>query len=190
MENELLNSYIEFLNTSKTEREAAENIRKILEDNGFRNFNDITEVKKGDKIYFNNRNKSVFAAIIGEESLYNGINIIGSHIDSPRLDLKPNPLYNNNDLDMFKTHYYGGIKKYQWVTIPLSMHGICRDLEGNIKNICIGENPGEPVFVISDLLPHLAQKQMEKKLKEGISAEELNIIVGNSGNEINKIIEE
>ena len=91
---------------------------------------------------------------------------------------------------MFKTHYYGGIKKYQWVTIPLSMHGICRDLEGNIKNICIGENPGEPVFVISDLLPHLAQKQMEKKLKEGISAEELNIIVGNSGNEINKIIEE
>jgi len=187
---ELVDSYIDFLSNAKTEREVSASIRKMLEENGFKNFDEIQEIKKGDKIYYNNKEKAVFAAIIGEEPLYNGMNIIGSHIDSPRLDLKPNPLYNNGDLDMFKTHYYGGIKKYQWVTIPLSMHGVCRDKNGNKTTIRIGEKDGDPVFVISDLLPHLAQKQVEKKLKDGITAEELNIIVGNSGEEISKIIEE
>lgn len=177
MEEELIYSYMNFLNNSKTEREAAKNIKDILENNGFRNFDEIQDVKEGDKIYFYNKNKSVFAAIIGKEPLYNGMNIIGSHIDSPRLDLRPNPLYSKDSLNMFKTHYYGGIKKYQWVTIPLSMHGICKDTSGNIINISIGEDDEDPVFVISDLLPHLAQNQMEKKLKEGISGEDLNILV-------------
>ncbi len=190
MEEDLLYSYMNFLNNSKTEREAAKNIKELLDNNGFKDFNEVTEVKKGDKIYFYNKNKSIFAAIIGEEPLYNGMNIIGSHIDSPRLDLRPNPLYNKDTLNMFKTHYYGGIKKYQWVTIPLSMHGICKDTNGNIINISIGEDENDPIFVISDLLPHLAQNQMEKKLKEGISGEDLNILVGNSGGNISKIIEE
>lgn len=187
---ELINSYMNFLNNSKTEREAVESIKEKLKENGFRDFNEIEEVKRGDKIYFDNRGKTIFAVIIGEEPLYSGVNIIGSHIDSPRLDLKPNPLYSKDDINLFKTHYYGGIKKYQWVTIPLSMHGVCRDKEGNTITIRIGEKEGDPVFVISDLLPHLAQKQVEKKLKDGISGEELNIIVGNSGNDITKIIEE
>lgn len=135
-------------------------------------------LKPGDKIYFVNREKSMYLAIIGEETIENGIHIIGSHVDSPRLDLKPNPLYEDTGLAYFKTHYYGGIKKYQWTTIPLSMHGVIVKTSGEKVEIDIGEDENDPIFTITDLLPHLAQDQMEKKLKNGIDGEDLNLLIG------------
>ena len=120
----------------------------------------------------------MYLAIIGEEPIENGLHIIGSHIDSPRLDLKPNPLYEDTELAYLKTHYYGGIKKYQWTTIPLSIHGVIVKTNGEKIDICIGESEEDPIFTITDLLPHLAQEQMEKKLKNGIDGEDLNLLIG------------
>ena len=170
--------YIHFLNRSKTEREATSFIAEILEKNGFVNIKDKMILVPGDKVYYVNREKSVYAAIMGNKPVEAGLNIIGSHIDSPRLDLKPNPLYEDNGFAYFKTHYYGGVKKYQWTTIPLSIHGVIVKANGEKVTINIGEDESDPIFTITDLLPHLAQEQMEKKLKDGIAGEDLNLLIG------------
>ena len=170
--------YKSFLDASKTEREFTQNAISMLVKAGYVEFCDKTKYKAGDKVYVNNRDKSVIASTIGKKSLANGVRMVASHIDSPRLDLKPNPLYQDNDMALFKTHYYGGIKKYQWVTIPLSLHGVVCLKNGEKIEINIGEKHGDPVFYISDLLPHLSSEQYKKSLYEGIKAEELNIIVG------------
>ena len=170
--------YISFLNAVKTEREAAGFAEDLLIENGFKNINDMTELSAGDKVYTVNRNKSVYAAIIGAEDIESGLNIVGSHIDSPRLDLKPNPLYEDSGFAYFNTHYYGGIKKYQWTAIPLALHGVIVKPNGEKINISIGESDEDPIFTITDLLPHLAMNQMQKKLSEGILGEDLNVLIG------------
>ncbi len=171
-------SYLEFLNSVKTEREANKYIIKELTNNGFVNVNNLDKLNVGDKVYYDNRGKSVFAAVIGKNNLEEGINLIGAHIDSPRLDLKPNPLYQDSKLALLKTHYYGGIKKYQWTTIPLALHGVIvkKNLEKLVINI--GEDDNDPIFTITDLLPHLAVKQEDKKLRDAIEGEGLNLLVG------------
>ena len=170
--------YIDFLNKVKTEREAVVYAKKVAEENGFKDIQKKENLVPGDKIYFINRDKSIYLAIIGTEKMENGIHIIGSHIDSPRLDLKPNPMYEDTGFAYLKTHYYGGIKKYQWTAIPLSIHGIIVKSNGEKININIGEEESDPIFTITDLLPHLAQEQMEKKLKNGIDGEDLNLLIG------------
>ncbi len=170
--------YMEYLNKAKTEREFIKQAKKLADENGFKDIMEFNNLKAGDKIYFINREKSMYLAIIGEESIENGMHIIGSHVDSPRLDLKPNPLSEDTGLAYFKTHYYGGIKKYQWTTIPLSIHGVIVKTNGEKIEVSIGEEENEPIFTITDLLPHLAQEQMEKKLKNGIEGEDLKILVG------------
>lgn len=174
----LSKKYMDFLNIAKTEREFIKRARMIADENGYRDIIEFDTLKPGDKIYFVNRDKSMYLAIIGEQHIENGLHIIGSHVDSPRLDLKPNPLYEDTGLAYFKTHYYGGIKKYQWTTIPLSMHGVIVKPDGEKIEINIGENESDPIFTITDLLPHLAQEQMEKKLKNGIDGEDLNLLIG------------
>ena len=172
------NDYINFLNNAKTERESIKQAEKLAIENGFRNIDTITEVKPGDKVYYINREKNIYLAVIGKEKLENGLNIIGAHVDSPRLDLKPNPLYEDSGFALLKTHYYGGIKKYQWTAIPLAIHGVIVKTSGEKIQVNIGEEETDPIFTITDLLPHLAQDQMEKKLKEGITGEDLNLLVG------------
>lgn len=175
---EISNKYMNFLNNAKTEREFIKEARKLADSNGYKDIMEYQTLKPGDKVYFINREKSMYLAIIGEKSIEEGMHIIGSHVDSPRLDLKPNPLYEDTGLAYFKTHYYGGIKKYQWTTIPLSMHGVIVKTSGEKIEINIGENENDPIFTITDLLPHLAQDQMEKKLKNGIDGENLNLLIG------------
>ena len=170
--------YMNFLNKAKTEREFIAEARKVADEHGYRDIMEFNTLKPGDKIYFVNREKSMYLAIIGTENIENGLHIIGSHVDSPRLDLKPNPLYEDSELAYFKTHYYGGIKKYQWTTIPLSIHGVIVKTNGEKITVNIGEDENDPIFTITDLLPHLAQEQMEKKLKNGIDGEDLNILIG------------
>ena len=170
--------YINYLNNSKTEREIISSSKKIAEENGFKNIEKIKELKPGDKVYYVNHEKSMYLAIIGKDDIEKGLNIIGAHADSPRLDLKPNPLYEDSELAFFKTHYYGGIKKYQWTTIPLAIHGVIVKANGEKVEVRIGEDENDPIFTITDLLPHLAQDQMEKKLKNGIDGEDLNLLVG------------
>ena len=170
--------YMDFLNVSKTEREFIKNARKLANEHGFKDIMEFESLKPGDKIYFVNREKSMYLAIIGENSIENGMNIIGSHVDSPRLDLKPNPLTEEGGLAYFKTHYYGGIKKYQWTTIPLSLHGVIVKANGEKFEVNIGEDENDPIFTITDLLPHLAQAQMEKKLKDGVEGENLSLLIG------------
>lgn len=170
--------YMSFLNKAKTEREFIKRARELANSNGYKDIMEFESLKPGDKIYFVNREKSMYLAIIGENSIENGIHIIGSHVDSPRLDLKPNPLYEDTGLAYLKTHYYGGIKKYQWTTIPLSMHGVIVKTNGEKIEINIGEDETDPIFTITDLLPHLAQDQMNKKLSRGIDGEDLNLLIG------------
>ncbi|MFR2533850.1 MAG: aminopeptidase [Clostridia bacterium] len=171
-------TYMTFLNKSKTEREIVNTAKAMAEEKGFKNIAQVEHLQVGDKIYYNNRGKSLYLAIIGEDTIEKGINIIGAHGDSPRLDLKPNPLYEEGGFAFFKTHYYGGIKKYQWTTIPLAIHGVIVKPNGEKIEICIGEEEKDPIFTITDLLPHLAQEQMEKKLKDGIKGEDLNLLIG------------
>jgi aspartyl aminopeptidase len=174
--------YISFMNKARTEREFTRESVKLLEDNGFKPIEDLLAKSQkpapGTKIYQVNRGKALAAAIIGNEPLANGANIIGAHVDSPRIDLKPSPLYEEDELVLFKTHYYGGIKKYQWVAMPLALHGVVITQDGKTIEVSIGDSDGDPVFTITDLLPHLAQKQMEKKMSEGITGEGLNLLVG------------
>ena len=169
--------YMEFLNNSRTEREAVRNAVALAEAEGFREYKG-GEVKAGDKIYYVNRNKALILAVIGEKPLSEGMNISAAHIDSPRLDLKQNPLYEDTEMAFFKTHYYGGIKKYQWTAIPLELHGVVSLKSGENVDIVIGREPGEPRFFISDLLPHLAKDQMTKTMADGITGEGLNILIG------------
>jgi len=171
-------NYMNFLNCSKTEREIVKSAKEMAEAKGFKNIREYENLKAGDKVYYDNRGKSMYLAVIGENSIENGINIIGAHADSPRLDLKPNPLYEDTGLAYFKTHYYGGIKKYQWTTIPLALHGVIVKPNGEKIEVKIGEDETDPIFTITDLLPHLATEQMERKLKEGVKGEDLNLLIG------------
>lgn len=170
--------YKDFLNRGKTERECVSETVKLLEAAGYRPLDIHREYQAGDKVYETNRGKSVIATTFGTRPLEEGIRMNGAHIDSPRLDLKPNPVFEKNGIAYFKTHYYGGIRKYQWVTIPLSMHGIVYLEDGTKVEICLGEKEGEPVFCMTDLLPHLSAEQNGRKLSEGIKGEELNVIIG------------
>ena len=171
--------YKKFMNSSKTERECVDTILNTIKDNGYKEFDDkVKSLKPGNKFFVNNRGKSIVLITIGKASLDKGVNFVVSHIDSPRLDLKPNPVYESDDIAYFKTHYYGGIKKYQWPTVPLSMHGRIFREDGTYVDICIGEKDNEPKFIITDLLPHLAYEQDKRNLKDGIKGEELNIIIG------------
>ncbi len=175
---DLCDRYKLFLDIGKTERECVKEVEKIAIENGFSKLEEKTKLNAGDRVYTINRDKNVLLAVIGDQSLTNGVNLVGAHIDSPRLDLKQNPLYESNDLALFKTHYYGGIKKYQWTAIPLSLHGVVCLKDGEKIDITIGEKDNEPVFCVTDLLPHLAADQMSKKMTEGIEGEALNILVG------------
>ncbi|MEE0808429.1 MAG: aminopeptidase, partial [Acutalibacteraceae bacterium] len=175
---EYAKGYMKFLDTAKTEREAAAAAIALAEEKGFTAFDRSKKYKSGDRVYFNNRGKTVAFAVIGEETLENGVNITAAHIDSPRLDLKPNPLYEEIELALFKTHYYGGIRKYQWTAVPLALHGVFAKKDGSVINVNIGEDEGDPCFVVNDLLPHLAAEQSKRTLADGIRGEELNVLIG------------
>ena len=170
--------YKAFLDNAKTEREAVKVAIAMAEKAGFTEFIIGKSYNAGDKVYINNRGKAIAFAVIGKEAVEKGVNITAAHIDSPRLDLKPNPLYEELELALFKTHYYGGIKKYQWTAIPLALHGVFALKDGSVKEVSIGEADNEPKFVINDLLPHLAQEQSKRTLSDGIKGEELNVLVG------------
>ena len=185
----LSKNYMDFLNNSKTEREFIKQARNLADSHGYKDIIEFDTLKPGDKVYFVNRDKSMYLAIIGENSIENGMHIIGSHVDSPRLDLKPNPLYEDTGLAYLKTHYYGGIKKYQWTTIPLSIHGVIVKTNGEKIDINVGEDDSDPIFTITDLLPHLAQEQMEKKLKNGVDGEDLNLLIGSIPYQDEKVTE-
>lgn len=170
--------YKAFLDEGKTERECVKKAVELLKAAGYAEFDTQGSYQPGDKVYYVNRNKAIIATTFGEKSVKEGIRMNGAHIDSPRLDLKPSPVYEKDDMALFKTHYYGGIRKYQWATIPLAMHGVIIKKNGETVELNLGEKPGDPVFCITDLLPHLFAEQNERKLKDGIKGEELNIVIG------------
>ena len=170
--------YIDFMTLSKTERETVDNSIEIAEKAGFKDLNTVSELKAGDKVYFNNRGKSLFLFVVGKEDLAKGLNILGAHVDSPRLDLKQHPLYEDSGLVLLDTHYYGGIKKYQWVAQPLALHGVVCKKDGSTVKVSIGEKESDPVVGISDLLIHLAADQMSKTAAKVIEGEDLNVLVG------------
>ncbi len=169
--------YVAFLDKAKTEREAIKASVELAEHNGFKKIEDMPVLKKGDKIYAVNKEKGVLLAVIGDNTV-DGMNIVAAHVDSPRLDFKQNPLYEDLDMVLCKTHYYGGIKKYQWLAIPLALHGVVVKADGTKLEIVIGEQADEPVFCITDLLPHLAEEQMKKTMKDAVTGEGLNILIG------------
>lgn len=170
--------YKAFLNRAKTEREATAYTVQKAQSLGFVPFDRDKKYAPGEKVYFNNRGKSIILAVIGKKPLSAGVRLSAAHIDSPRLDLKQNPLYEDSEMALFKTHYYGGIKKYQWTSIPLSLHGVVVKKDGTSVTVNIGEDENDPQFVVTDLLPHLAAEQMKRTLSDGIRGEELNILVG------------
>lgn len=175
---EYCEGYKNFLNTAKTEREAVKAAVALAEKKGFKPFSRDNKYSAGDKVYFNNRGKTVAFAVIGKQDCERGFNITAAHIDSPRLDLKPNPVYEEIELALFKTHYYGGIKKYQWPTVPLALHGVFAKKDGTVTEVKIGEDENDPKFVVNDLLPHLASEQCKRSLSDGIRGEELNVLIG------------
>ncbi len=175
---EFCEGYKQFLNAAKTEREVVAYSEDLLRGAGYKPFVPGQQLNPGDKVYVINRKKCVLAATIGQKSLAEGFHMNIAHVDAPRLDLRPVPLFEKNKLAYLRTHYYGGVRKYQWATIPLSIHGVVYRADGTCAEICIGENPSDPVFCITDLLPHLAAKQNEKKLPEAITGENLNILFG------------
>ena len=170
-------AYIDFMNAAKTERECVDECILLAEAKGFRPYEAGMKLEPGDKVYYNNRGKNIDLAVIGRKPLSDGANIAAAHTDSPRLDLKPNPLYEDTELAYLKTHYYGGVKKYQWVTIPLELHGVIVKADGSKLQVKFGEGD-EPKFVITDLLPHLGRRQAEKPMAEAIPAENLNLLIG------------
>ena len=174
--------YKNFLDKGKTERESAREIIRMASEKGYISIDEIRNKRikptAGMKIYANNKNKAVALFVLGKEKLEKGMHIVGSHLDAPRIDLKQFPLYEDSELALLKTHYYGGIKKYQWVTLPLALHGVVIKEDGEKIDIVIGEDENDPVFFITDLLPHLAKDQMEKKMNEGIVGEGLNVLIG------------
>lgn len=170
--------YKSFLNKAKTEREAVVYVLEKAKKNGFVEFDRAKKYNAGDKVYYNNRGKSIILAVIGKKGLENGTRLSAAHIDSPRLDMKQNPLYEDTEIAYFKTHYYGGVKKYQWTAIPLSLHGVVVKRDGTKAYVNVGEDDNDPKFVVTDLLPHLAAEQMKRTLADGIRGEELNILIG------------
>lgn len=180
MNEKLIADYKVFLDNGKTERESAAQIIEKARAAGYKNVTECTKLKTGDKVYAEKMGKAVALFNIGSGSLENGMNILGAHIDSPRLDAKQNPVYEGDFIVYLNTHYYGGIKKYQWVTIPLAIHGVVCKADGTIVKITIGEDENDPVFCISDILPHLAQEQMQKKASEIIKGEDLDVIIGSA----------
>ena len=170
--------YQAFMDACKTEREATGWAVREAEKIGYKPFTPGMEAKPGDKIYYNNRNKAIALAVIGRQSLAQGANICAAHVDSPRMDLKPNPLYEDGEIAYFKTHYYGGIKKYQWPTIPLAIHGVVCRKDGSAVTVTIGEDDSDPILMVTDLLVHLAADQMQKPLAKGIEGEQLNVLIG------------
>lgn len=178
--------YKEFLDTARTERLACSEIIRRAEEKGFRPIDSFTSLQPGDKVYMNQRNKSVVLAVIGRQPVHEGLKIVGSHIDSPRLDLKANPVRESEGIVYFRTHYYGGIKKYQWTTIPLALIGVIYRKDGTKVEINVGMKEGDPIFYISDLLIHMAQDQMKKTLAEGITGEQLQAIAFTNSEEDQK----
>jgi len=176
---EFCEGYKTFMNSSKTERECVRTLEAMAKKEGYKLFDPKASYKSGDRFYYVNRKKNVMLVTVGKKPLDEGIKFNIAHIDSPRLDLKPNPLYENTEIAYFKTHYYGGIRKYQWGTTPLAMHGVVVLKDGSCVDISIGENDDEPKFVVSDLLPHLSAQQNKRPLSDGLKGEELNIIIGN-----------
>ena len=180
--NKLSEAYRVFISKCKTERECTREFASMAEKDGYRNLNSLIKeggkLQAGDKVYAVNMDKTIALFLIGDEPFEKGLKILGAHIDSPRLDLKQNPLYEDTELALFKTHYYGGIKKYQWVTLPLAIHGVVVKKDGTIINVNIGEDRNDPVFGISDLLVHLSLDQMDKKASKVIEGEDLNVLIG------------
>ncbi len=170
--------YAAFIDACKTEREATAWAAAVAEEHGFKAITPGMKLQPGDKVYKNNRGKSILLAVIGSASLNDGANICAAHVDSPRMDLKPNPLYEDSEIAYFKTHYYGGIKKYQWTAVPLAIHGVICRKDGSCVTVTIGEDDSDPIFYVSDLLIHLSGDQMRKTLAEGITGEQLNVILG------------
>ena len=175
---EYAKNYVKFLDAAKTEREAVVESVRIAEAAGYRAWNFGDAIKAGDKLYYNNRGKNIFLMRIGTENINNGIRITAAHIDSPRLDLKPVPLYEEHGMSFFKTHYYGGVRKYQWLAMPLALHGVVVKQDGTVVDVVIGEDETDPVMYITDLLPHLARAQAGKTINDVFQAEKLNILVG------------
>ena len=174
-------SYIEFISQNKTERECVASAIQLAEAAGYQNLDVLIDtgakLEAGSRVYASNRGKSLILIELGRQPMTRGMNILGAHVDSPRLDVKQNPLEEKNDLAYFDTHYYGGVKKYQWVTIPLAIHGVVAKKDGSLVRVCVGEDPADPVFVITDLLIHLSQEQLQKKASEVIEAELLDLLV-------------
>lgn len=170
--------YGTFLEQNKTEREFTKSSIELLEEQGFKNISEYDSLKEGDKVFAVNRDRQLIAAVMGKKDLKEGLRIVAAHMDSPRIDLKPNPLYEDGGLAYFGTHYYGGIKKFQWVTIPLALHGLVIKEDGTRIEIRIGDKEDDPVFYISDILPHLGKKQMKKEMNEAINAQHLNLVIG------------
>ena len=175
---EFAKGYMEFLGSCKTERECVKFAEKMFLEAGYERFDSKKKYKAGDKVFSTNRGKAMAITVFGTRSLADGVRINGAHIDSPRIDLRPNPLYESNDIALFKTHYYGGIKKYQWGSMPLAMHGVVVKKDGTTVEITIGEDPSDPVLYITDLLIHLSKQQMQRPLSEGLRGEELNVVLG------------
>ncbi len=180
MNEKLISDYKTFLDKGKTERECVAQIIESAKAKGYKDISEFKKLKKGDKVYITKMNKAIALFEIGSGSLEKGMNILGAHIDSPRLDAKQNPLYEKDNITYLNTHYYGGIKKYQWTTLPLAIHGLVCKKDGSVVNVVIGEDEADPVFCISDILPHLAQEQVQKKASEFITGEDLDLIMGSS----------
>ena len=180
MNEKLVEDYKAFLNNGKTERECVKQIIDSAEKQGYKDISAFETLKPGDKVYITKMNKAIALFEIGTDKIENGLNILGAHIDSPRLDAKQNPLYEKDNITYLNTHYYGGIKKYQWTTLPLAIHGVVCKKDGTTVEVKIGEKPEDPVFCISDILPHLAQEQMKDKASEFIKGEDLDLILGSS----------
>ena len=181
--------YMKFLDAAKTERECVSEAARLLEQAGFVPFEYGKKYVTGDKVYFNNRGKALYIIVMGKKSLEEGISLAAGHIDSPRIDLKQHPLYEEGGMAFLKTHYYGGIKKYQWVTVPLSLHGVIAKADGSVINVSIGEDDSDPIFYITDLLPHLGKDQAAKTLGNAFTGENLNILVGSRPFDDEKISE-
>jgi aspartyl aminopeptidase len=170
--------YISFLSKAKTERLAHDFAVEKAKEKGYVSVSEKEKLQPGDKVYISHSGRTVFFILIGKKDITEGMNLLGGHIDCPRIDLKPNPLYEDSELAFFDTHYYGGIRKYQWVALPLAVHGHVVKQDGSVVNFSVGENEDEPVFSITDLLPHLAQKQAEKTIAEAVTGENLNLLIG------------
>lgn len=180
---DLIKGYLDFISENKTERKCVEAVIRMAHEQGYRNLDEVSSVKPGDKVYYEKMGKSIILFQLGSDDIAKGMNILGAHLDSPRLDVKQNPLYEKDGIVYLNTHYYGGIKKYQWVAIPLAIHGVVFLTDGSRVDVCIGEDENDPVFCVSDILPHIAQEQMKKTAADFIEGEKLDLVLGLSEDE-------